>query len=112
MTGPVVIFSNQKGPLPLTATFKSPSDGPVILAVSGSAWTQNRSGQLIGINISVDNKHLGSAIVYCNEPASHKALIPVLLPTQLSFDEHTLTITAQAGTVTDFNDYFNVVLTF
>ena len=49
-----------------------------MLFVSGSTWTQNQN-QVIGINISVDNKQLGSAIVYSNEHTSHKALIRQVL---------------------------------
>jgi hypothetical protein len=111
MAGSAVIFVNQPGALPLNTIFKSPSDLPVILAVSGSAWAES-GGKLVGMDIAVDGKVLGSAMVYCNEPGSHRALIPVLIPMQLSIGEHKLALTARANTLTDFNDYFNVTLLY
>jgi hypothetical protein len=64
------------------------------------------------MDIAVDGKVLGSAMVFCNEAGSHRALIPVLIPAQLSIGEHKLALTARPNTDTDFNDYFNLTLLY
>jgi hypothetical protein len=100
------------GPLPITATFKSPSDLPTLLFVSGSAYTTGKGGW-IGAVVSLDNSTVGELVVWCNLTSAHSALIPVMLPITAGFGEHTLTLSAiNTDTTTDENDYFNVVLLY
>lgn len=100
------------GPLPLTKQFTAEGDGDVLIFVSGSAWSQN-TDQLIGINVLLDGQAIWSSSVWTNEPASHKALVPVFIPTSLSFGNHTLELEALDNkTITDLNDNFNVTLIY
>jgi hypothetical protein len=46
---------NQPGPLPLTAQFKSPLDGPAVLVVTGSMWT-GVTDTMLHLNVSLDGK--------------------------------------------------------
>ena len=106
-----IIMNQQKGPLPITVSFSPPSDGPSCLVVSGSAWTQT-ANHTIGIEISLDKKPIGSASIWSNAVATHRALVPKYIPLKLAFGQHELTLTATAGTITDVNDLFNVVLEY
>ncbi|HEX8069747.1 MAG TPA: hypothetical protein VF546_07345 [Pyrinomonadaceae bacterium] len=100
------------GPLPLKATFNSPSSLPMILFVSGSAYTSGQGGW-IGAVVTLDNATIGELVVWCNLSEAHSALIPLMLPVNAGFGEHTVTLTAiNDQTVTDQNDYFNVVLIY
>ena len=60
-----VIISQQKGPLPVKATFNSPSSAPMYLEVTGSVWTTT-ANQLIGIGVKIDDQAIGSAQVFSN----------------------------------------------
>jgi len=107
-----VILNQKKGPLPLTASFNAPSDGPTCLIVSGSVWTQT-ANQTIGISVSLDGQAIGSASLFSNLQATHRAVVPTYIPVKLKFGPHTLVLSATPGaTVSDLNDYFSVVLEY
>src|SRR5262245_7134453 len=97
------------GPLPLEQAFIAPIEGQVIFCVSGSAWS-NSADMWIGIGIQVDGEEIGTTGVFCNEATSHRALIPVQLPTNLSYGttgEHTIAVYPRSSnTLTDQNDLF------
>lgn len=103
------------GPLPLKQSFIAPVDGPVIFFLSGSAWS-NSQNMWVGIGLQVDGEDIGATGVFCNEQSSHHALIPRLIPTNLSYGtngEHTLTIyPTSSNTITDQNDLFYVTLLY
>ena len=106
-----IIINQQKGPLPITVSFKPVTDGPCCLVVTGSVWTQNVNST-IGIEISLDKKPIGSASIWSNAVATHRAVVPKYIPVKLTFDQHELTLTTTAGTISDINDFFNVVLEY
>ena len=107
-----VILNQRKGPLPLTATFNAPSDAPSCLIISGSAWTQT-ANQTIGIEVTLDGKPIGSASIWSNAPATHRAVVPTYIPVKLAFGQHTIVLSAAtSGTISDLNDFFDVVLDY
>ena len=106
-----IIANQHKGPLPITVSFNPPSDGPICLIVSGSVWTQT-ANQMIGIQVSLDNKPIGSASIYSNAPATHRAVVPTYIPLKLTFGNHQVTLSALPNTVSDANDLFDIVLEY
>lgn len=106
-----VIFNQQKGPLPLNATFSAPSDAPMYLEVSGSVWTQT-ANSLIGIAIQLDGQAIGTAQIFSNTASTHRAVVPTYIKVQLKQGQHTLALSAISGstTVSDVNDFFTAVL--
>lgn len=106
---------NSPGPLPLSAQFQAPADGPVAFFVSGSAWTQT-AGKAIGVMLSIDGGTQGVCPGYCNEAGSHHTLVPVILTMNLSYGTsgtHTVTLTASTtDTVSDANDFYQVTLLY
>ena len=106
-----IIANQHKGPLPVTVSFTPPSDGPSCLIVSGSVWTQT-ANQMIGIQVSLDNKAIGSASIYSNAPTTHRALVPTYIPLKLTFGDHQVTLSAISGTISDVNDLFDIVLEY
>jgi hypothetical protein len=106
------IISLKAGPLPLSAQFSAPSDGPVTLIVSGSVWSTS-ANQLIGVTVQIDGKTLGSAMIFSNGAITHRAAVPFYIPVTLSFGTHTITLVPlNSNTTSDLNDYFNVVLDY
>lgn len=103
------------GPLPLSAQFQAPADGPVALFVSGSAWTRT-AGKAIGVMVSIDGGTEGVCPAYCNEANSHHTLVPVILTMNLSYGTngtHTVSLTASTpDTVSDANDYYQVTMLY
>ncbi len=68
---------------------------------------------MIGINVLLDGQSIGSSTVWTNEASSHKALVPVFIPTTLDYENHTLTLEVlNNNTNTDLNDNFNVTLIY
>lgn len=99
------------GPLPLSANFDSQADVDVAFFVSGSAWSQSE-GQL-SIQLLLDGNPVGEALGYTNESASHKALVSVFLPSEMTLGSHEVTLQVGNGnTITDLNDNFQVVLIY
>jgi hypothetical protein len=106
------VIVEQFGPAPLSVQFNAPADGPVTFFLSGSAWA-NTANQLIGVSVELDGVPIGTAVVFCNESTSHRALVPVLMNAVLTAGVHTITILPNnAYTVTDGNDYFQVALLY
>lgn len=108
----VVVLVDAAGPLPLSINFDAPGDGPVTFVLTGTAWTQN-APCLTGIQLMLDGETLSrTAICFANENANHQALRPAFIPIEnLSYGSHTLEIVPyNQQTVTDLNDYFQVVL--
>jgi len=112
---PAMTVLNLTGPLPVSAQFVAPADGPVAMFVSGSAWTRT-GGKAIGAMLSVDGATQGVCPGYCNEASSHHTLIPVMLTMNLSYGTsgaHTVSLTASTpDTVSDINDFYQVTLLY
>jgi len=112
MADALVIFDGA-GPLPQTATFKAPTDGPVVFVLSGTARTAS-AAVLTGINLSLDGTNIGNAMCWANQNNNHIAMRPTFIPyDSLTFGQHTIEITnAYGSTITDVNDYFQVTLLY
>ena len=107
-----VILNQQPGPLPITISFTAPTDGPSCIVVSGSVWTQT-ANQIIGIEVSLDGKPIGSASIFSNLASTHRAVVPTYIPLKLTFGPHKVVLSAATSvTVSDFNDFFDVVLEY
>lgn len=106
-----VLIGNQKGPLPIKASFMAPGDMPMYLEVQGSVWTQS-ANQMIGIQIAVDGNVLGTANLFSNNASTHRTVVPVYLPVKLAQGSHTieLSVAPNTTTVSDFNDFYTAVL--
>ena len=106
-----VLIGNQKGPLPIQASFMAPGDMPMYLEVVGSVWTTT-ANQMIGIQIAVDGNVIGTANVFSNTASTHRPVVPVYLPIKLTQGSHTiqLAVAPNTTTVSDLNDFFTAVL--
>jgi hypothetical protein len=106
----IQLIIQQVGPLPLKATFNSLTNGPVYLEVNGSVWTQS-ANKMIGIGIQIDGNLVGTAKIFSNTAATHRAAVPAYIALKLDQGQHTLTLVAQdATTVSDLNDLFTAVI--
>jgi hypothetical protein len=104
------VLINQQGALPINANFNSPGDMSMYLEVNGSVWTQTENS-MIGIQISIDGNVVGTAHIFSNGNATHRAVVPAYIAVQLSQGQHTISLAAAPGTtVSDSNDYFTAVL--
>jgi hypothetical protein len=105
----VQLILQQAGPLPITATFNSIGDFSMYLEVNGSVWTQT-TNVMTGIDILIDGKNVGKAMIYSNGSATHRAVVPAYIQVQLAQGPHKLTLAASANTVSDSNDQFAAVI--
>jgi hypothetical protein len=107
-----VIMNQQAGPLPIKVQFNAPSDGPACVVAAGSVWS-TAANEMVGIEVSIDGKPVGSASVFSNLQSTHRSVVPSYIPVTLAFGQHTLVLSASTkGTVTDHNDFFTVILNF
>lgn len=107
-----MILLDVPGPFPVSTTFEAPADGSVMFVLSGTAWTQAASCE-IGLNLVLDGNDIGSpAMCWANENAVHQAMRVTYIPfDNLTFGTHTIEVVPAFGTtVTDSNDYVQVVL--
>ena len=106
----IQVILSQAGPLPITANFSAPGDEPMYLEVNGSVWTQSVNA-MIGIAIALDGTNVGTAQLFSNGNATHRAVVPAYIAVQFSQGQHTLQLSAAPGTtVSDFNDFFTAVI--
>ncbi len=110
---PVMSILNQaKGGLPVSASFEAPLDGPACLVLSGSVWSQTVN-QMIGVTLELDGKPIGSASIFSNAVATHRAVVPSYIPIILTFGTHKITlIPTTPVTTSDFNDLYDVSLVY
>ena len=105
-----VIINQQKGPLPVKATFNSPSSAPMYLEVTGSVWTTT-ANQMIGIAVQIDGAGVGTAQLFSNTASTHRAVVPTYIQVKLQQGQHTITLGPSTATTTsDLNDFYTVVL--
>ncbi len=112
------IIINHSGPLPLSADIQTGSNGPAMLFLSGSVWTQEAAGE-IGVVVSLDGQEVGQAVIWSNAPAVHRALVPVFIqidldkpwPSETEMPTYTITLAPMnTDTVSDVNDWFQLSL--
>jgi hypothetical protein len=88
------LFNQSFTQFPMSVKFTPRDTSPGQLYVTASAFS-TAPNQLIGINVAIDGKSLGSLMLYANEAKSHKALVAMLFPVQFDdLNPHTLTFTA------------------
>ena len=108
----VQIVINQNGPLPISTSFQALGDGPVLLMISGSAWTQAQDVQ-IGAELFIDGISVGTAWLFANQSGSHMALVTVMIPYMISYAEHQITLSPlNKETSSDSNDSYLVTLLY
>lgn len=110
---PAMTILNAPGPLPLKATFQAPTDGPVTVAVSGSAYTAT-AGRWVGVQVLFDRGIAGNCTVFCTAANSHQTLIPALLSTTIpgSGTQAVVLMAATPDTQSDANDFYQVTLIY
>lgn len=109
-----LIIYDGAGPLPVSANFNSPLEGPAVFVLTGTARTQS-AAVLTGINLVLDGNDVGSpAMCWANQNNNHIAMRPTFIVIDnLSYGAHTIEITnAYGSTITDVNDYFQVTLLY
>src|SRR5688572_22535607 len=87
----VQVIIGQAGPLPIKATADIESDGPAVLTLAGSVWTQT-SNSMIGVSLLVDGEAAGSARIFSNGPTTHRAVVPVTIPYTFTIGSHSFTL--------------------
>ena len=102
---------NQVGPLPLKAQFQAPLDGPAVLVVTGSLWTQS-ANTLLTMNVQLDGTSIGTATIFSNGASTHRTFPALFLGVNLTYGQHVLTFTPGANTISDLNDTFTASLIF
>jgi hypothetical protein len=106
----IQVIISQAGPLPITVSFNAPGDEPMYLEINGSVWTQSVN-QMIGIAIGLDGAAVGTAQIFSNGNATHRAVVPAYILIQLKQGPHTLTLSpGSSATVSDYNDFFTAVI--
>jgi len=107
----IQVILSQKGPLPINATFSAPGDSPMYIEVNGSVWTQT-ANQMIGIAIQLDGNAVGTAQIFSNANATHRAVVPAYIPVKLTQGQHTLALSpiTPGTTVSDYNDFYTAVI--
>jgi hypothetical protein len=107
---PIQVILQQPGPLPLKATFQAPGNAPMYLSVNGSVWSQS-ANVVLAIGVNLDDKKVGDARIFSNGNATHRSVVPAYIPVHLGQGRHTITLfTDTPQTVSDFNDFYTVVL--
>jgi len=107
------VIINKVGPLPITVPVAWPSDRPVMVSVSGSAFTKQPGTQL-AVKLSIHSTGIGTVQLMANQAGPH-----MVLPAGF-FDVASgviggadVTLSAANGTtLTDANDLFTVALIY
>lgn len=108
-----VVIYDGAGPLPVKASFESPTSTGVVFVLTATARTQS-APTLTGVSLSLDGNNIGSAMCWANQNDNHIAMRSTLIPyTGITIGEHTIEIdNAYSGTITDENDYFQVTMLY
>lgn len=108
----VLQIINQPGPLPLKAQFNAPLDGPALLVVTSSLWSTVANVPL-ELFVSLDGTQIAAGQVFSNGASTHRVLPTLFIGFNLTFGQHTLTLTLGGNGVTsDLNDPFNASLLY
>jgi hypothetical protein len=108
----VLQIINQPGPLPLKAQFNAPLDGPALLVVTSTLWSTSANVPL-QLFVSLDGTQVATGQIFSNGQSTHRALPTLFIGFNLTFGQHTLTLTlGGAGVTSDLNDFFNASLLY
>jgi len=108
----VLQIINQPGPLPLKAQFNAPLDGPALLVVTSTLWSTVANVPL-QLFVSLDGNQIATGQIFSNGQSTHRALPTLFIGFNLTFGQHTLTLTLGGNGVTsDLNDFFNASLLY
>ena len=106
----VQVIVDQQGPLPIKAAFNSLTDEPVYIEVNGSVWS-TVPNTLIGILVEVDGVVAGKALIFSNQPTTHRTVVPSYGQVQLGPGQHTIVLSPVTPTTTsDSNDFYTAVI--
>jgi len=106
------VIINQAGPLPISMRVKWPTSAPVLVAVSGSAWTQ-KANTTLAVELSIHATNQGTLQQFANVATTHLAFPTMFLVVNGEIGDATVTLTAaNDSTVTDQNDHFSVALIY
>ncbi|MRD49740.1 hypothetical protein [Caenimonas koreensis] len=107
-----LIAISQSGPLPITQVVNIQNDGPSLIMLSASAWSQT-ANTMIGVELVIDGAVVTSAMLFCNPTDQHMSLVSTPVPYTFSFGQHTITLQAATSTtVSDSNDFYGVTLLY
>lgn len=102
---------DQAGPLPISKTVQWPSSNTVMMAVSGSAWSQTPNTP-IGVRVSLDATAVGTLQMYANQASTHIGFPTGFYAVNNEQGQVTVMLNPSQGTVTDQNDHFTVTLIY
>lgn len=106
------VVIRQAGPLPIKQGFMWPSSESIIVAVSGSAWTQ-KPGTPLALQVLVDDKVIGTIQQLAGTATTHLALPTGFFAVTRQISQAVLTLSAgNDTTLADANDGFTVALIF
>ena len=106
------VIVDQAGPLPINLRVNWPSSGPVVMAVSGSAYT-NTPGSMLAVKVSVALTGLVTLTQCANAAGMHLAFPAAMPVINGVIGDTPISITAANGTtLTDSNDRFTVTLIY
>ena len=106
------VVIRQSGPLPIKQSFMWPSSEAILVAVSGSAWTQ-KPNTLLTLQVLVDDKVLGTIQQMAGAASTHLALPTGFFAITRQISQAALTLSVgNDTTLTDLNDQFTVALIF
>jgi hypothetical protein len=108
----VLQIINQPGPLPIKASFTAPLDGPAMLVVTSSLWS-SIANTMLQMYVQLDGSPLATGQLFSNGASTHRALPTLFVGFNLTYGQHTLTLTLSgSGVTSDFNDFFNASLIY
>ena len=106
------VIINQVGPLPISVPATWPSDRTVLVAVSGSAFTQQANTPL-AVKLSIHSTGIGTLQLFANSAGTHMVLPAGFFSVSGVIGGATVTLSAANGsTLTDKNDLFTVALIY
>lgn len=109
MTSPVVI--DQAGPLPIKTSVQWPSTATVVIAVSGSVYSQ-KPNTMLTVNLTI-NDTTEKIQVFASQASTHVALPTGFFARTGLYGPCTVALSAgDANTSSDQNDHFQVVLIY
>lgn len=104
------VIAEGNNPIGTKLTFKTEIDGPVLVLISGSAYTTQAAG-VIGLSVAIDGTYAGTAQVFANELNSHKTLVSSFSLINITPGDHVLTIFGSTSiTSADSLDNYSVSL--
>lgn len=108
-----IVIYDGAGPLPVSASFDSPTSTGVVFVLTATARTES-AAILTGVQLIVDGVSIGQSMCWANQNNNHIAMRPTLIPyNDMTIGEHTIEINiAYEGTITDVNDYFQVTMLY